>query len=61
MIAAGEQKFCTAGNRAEFSDDQAIAVNRIMIEHIVPFKIAGIADEIIVDRVVDVCSRDYIL
>ena len=52
MIPACEQEFCSAGDRAEFSDDQAVAVDRIMVQNIVFFKIPRIADEIVIDRVV---------
>ena len=63
MVCAVEKKACAAGNRTEFSDNQAVAVDRIVIKHIVLFKIAGIVDEIVVDRVVtdfDVRASDHI-
>ena len=31
MVPAGEQEFCAAGDRTEFSDDQAVTVDRIVI------------------------------
>ena len=63
MIPAGEQEFCTAGDGTEFSDDQAVTVDRVMVQNIVLFKIPRIVDEIVVDRVVadlDVGGCDHI-
>ena len=52
MVAAGEQKLCAAGNGAEFSDNQSVSVDGIVIEDVILFKLPGIVDEIIIDRVI---------
>ena len=50
LIGAVEQEFRAAGYGAELSNDQPVAVDRIVIQHVVAFEIDGVGREIVVDR-----------
>ena len=50
MVGAVEEEPRAAGQRAEFPDDQPVAVHRIVIQHVVAFEIDGVGREIVVDR-----------
>lgn len=63
MVGAGKQKFCTAGDRTEFSDFELISVDRIMIEDIILFKIPRIMNIIVIHGVItdlNIGAGDYI-
>ena len=49
MVGAGKQEFRAAGNGAEFADLQLIAVNGIMIQNIVLFKLPRIMDVVVIN------------
>ena len=64
MVHAGEKKFRTAGDGTEPADNGLIAVDGIMVKHIVLFEIAWIVREIVVYSVIadlDIRSGDNIL
>ncbi len=64
MVPAGEKKFRTAGDGTEPADNELIAVDGIMVKHIVLFEIAWIVREIVVYSVIadlDIRSGDNIL
>ena len=52
VVGAGEQEFRAAGDGAEFSDHQPVAVDGVVIEHIVAREFRGVPEEIVVDRVI---------
>ena len=52
VVGAGEQEFRAAGDGAEFSDHQPVAVDGVVIEHIVAHEFRGVPEEIVVDRVI---------
>ena len=49
MICTVEQKFDAAGNGAKFADDQPVAVDGVLVQHIVFLKLPRVVDEVIVD------------
>ena len=52
MVPACKQKFSAAGNGADFSDFQLIAVDGVMIEYVVRFKLPRVMDEVVVYGVI---------
>lgn len=42
MVSRAHNKFCTAGNGAEFADDQPVAEFRLIVKHVVFFEPGGI-------------------
>ena len=56
MVGAVEKEFCSAGDGAEFSNDQFILVDGIVIEDIVFFKLSWVSDKIVINRVIACCN-----
>ena len=52
VIGAVEQEFRAAGDRTELADNEPFAMDRIVIQHVVPLEIARIVHEIVVNRIV---------
>ena len=64
VIGAGKQELRPAGNGAEFPDLQPVAVDGVMIEHIVFLKISGVVHEVVVHRVIpylNICPGHHVL
>ncbi len=57
MIGAVEQKFRAASDRTELADNKPFAMDRIVIQHVVPLEIAQIVHEIVVNRIVTDLDR----
>ena len=49
MVGAVEHEFCSAGYRAEFTDNKPVIIYRIMIEHVVLLEVSRVIHKIIVD------------
>ena len=52
MVGAVEKEFCSAGDGAEFSNDQFILVDGIVIQDIVFFELSWVSDKIVIDCIV---------
>ena len=48
MVSAGEQKLCAASDRAKFPDYKFVMVNRIVVQHIVLFKLPWVFDKVVI-------------
>ena len=48
MVGAVEQKLCAAGDGTEFADHKFVMIDRIVIQHIVFFKLPRIVDKVVV-------------
>ena len=48
MVGAGEQKLCPAGDGAEFPNHKFVMVDRIVVQHIVLFKLPRVMDEVVI-------------
>lgn len=48
MIGASEQKLCPAGDRAKFSNDKFVMVDRIVVQYIVLLKLPWVMDKVVI-------------
>ena len=58
MVCAVEQKFCAAGDRAEFAYLKFIVVDGVVVEYVVYFKLTRVVHEVVIkSKVADLYVR----
>ena len=48
MVGAGEEELCPAGNGAKTANTQLVAVDGVVVEHIVLLETSGVLDKVVV-------------